>query len=153
MKKLIFTILALMFFNIFCLPIQAKERNVTNINKTEIFSEGLYFKICDIKDIQTVITITVQAKNKSMLSQAVYVELTDENGNIYKPNNKDSVNFFRPLKFNKPVTQKMTFSIKPSSKKYWLAVYSKDLFKKNKKQIITKMSLNDAEKELKIKHD
>lgn len=143
--------MTLFLFAALCLPVQARERTVTNVGKTEIISEGLYFKICEIYAQKTVINVTVQAKNKSMLSQAVYVELADENGNTYKAENKDSVNFFGPLKFNKPVTQKMSFTVPSSSKNYWLAVYSKDIFKKNKKEIITKMSLSDAKKELKTK--
>lgn len=153
MIRVLLTILVLSAFALSGFSVQARERSVSNISKTEIFSEGLYFKICDIKESQTVITVTVQAKNKSMLSQAVYVELADEIGNNYKPQNKDSVNFFRPLKFNKPITQNMSFKVQSVPNKYWLAVYSKDLFKKNKKQIITKMSLSEAEKELKMKHD
>lgn len=143
--------MTLFLFASFLMPVQARERAVTNVGKTEIISEGLYFKICDIYVQKTVINVTVQAKNKSLLSQAVYVELADESGNTYKAENKDSVNFFGPLKFNKPVTQKMSFTVPSSSKNYWLAVYSKDIFKKNKKEIITKMSLSEAKKELKTK--
>lgn len=151
MKRVFFTFLTLFLFASFLMPVQARERAVTNVGKTEIISEGLYFKICDIYVQKTVINVTVQAKNKSLLSQAVYVELADESGNTYKAENKDSVNFFGPLKFNKPVTQKMSFTVPSSSKNYWLAVYSKDIFKKNKKEIITKMSLSEAKKELKTK--
>ena len=86
-----------------------------------------------------------------MLSQAVYVELVDSKGNTYKADNKDAISFFKPLKFNKPVTRKMSFTVPYANQNYWLAVYNKDIFKKNKKQIITKMSLNDAKKELNTK--
>lgn len=139
------------FATSFLLPVTARERAVTVVSQTSIVSEGLYFKICDITAQKTIINVTVQAKNKSILSQAVYIELTDEDGNTYKPENKDCVDFFGPLKFNKPVTQKMSFTVPSASKSYLLAVYSKDIFKKNKKQIITKMSLNEAKKELKTK--
>lgn len=153
MKRLFLTImiLCLSFGISLLMPVQARERAVTVVSQTSIVSEGLYFKICDITAQKTIINVTVEAKNKSMLSQAVYVELTDEDGNTYKPENKDCVNFFGPLKFNKPVTQKMSFTVPSASKDYLLAVYSKDIFKKNKKQIITKMSLHEAKKELKSK--
>lgn len=153
MKRLFIALLiwSSFFATSFLLPVAARERAVTVVSQTSIVSEGLYFKICDITAQKTIINVTVEAKNKSMLSQAVYVELTDEEGNTFKPENKDCVNFFGPLKFNKPVTQKMSFTVPSASKDYLLAVYSKDIFKKNKKQIITKMSLNEAKKELKSK--
>lgn len=142
-------------FLIFCLgvyiPVQAQEKTVTKLGNAAIVSGGLYFKICDISSTKNNIDITVQAKNKSMLSQAVYIELIDANGKIYSADDKDSINFFKPLKFNKPITQKISFTVADTNKKYWLAVYNKDIFKKNKKQIITKIPLNEVKKELNIK--
>ena len=100
---------------------------------------------------ENTIKLSVQVKNKSMLSQAVYVELIDEKGNKYPPDNKDSIKMFRPLKFNKPITQSLVFSNISDKKIFYVGVYSKDIFKKNKKTLITKLSLKDAKKELQAK--
>ena len=148
MKRVFITALFLIFCSGLFLYTPARERVVTEVGKTSIISNGLYFKICDIKTTPQNINITVEAKNKSMLSQAVYVELVDSSGKAYSADNKESISFFKPLKFNKPVNQKITFSVPDINKKYWLAVYNKDIFKKNKKQIITKMPLIEAQKEL-----
>lgn len=150
MKRVFISTLFLIFC-LGCLSVSAGERSVTNIGKTGIVSDGLYFQICEITANQKNIDVTLRAKNKSMLSQAVYVELVDSKGNTYKADNKDAISFFKPLKFNKPVTRKMSFTVPSANQNYWLAVYNKDIFKKNKKQIITKMSLNDAKKELNTK--
>ena len=148
MKRVFITALFLIFCSGFFTTAPAGERVVTEVGKTGIISNGLYFKICDIKTTSNNIDITVEAKNKSMLSQAVYVELVDGSGKTYRAENKEAITFFKPLKFNKPVIQKMTFSVPSMQQHYWLAVYNKDIFKKNKKQIITKMPLNEAKKEL-----
>ena len=86
-----------------------------------------------------------------MLSQEVYVELVDGAGKTYKADNKEAISFFKPLKFNKPVTQKITFSVPTTNQNYWLAVYNRDIFKKSNKQLITKMSIKEAQKELNTK--
>lgn len=152
MKRVFYTALILLIgFVFFVYPAQARDRDVTNVGKTGFISSGLYFTICDVAFTKNIVNVTVQAKNKSILSQAVYVELTDSSGNVFSPDNKDSISFFRPLKFNKPITQKISFTVPRTDANYWLAVYSKDIFKKNKKQIITKMSINEAKKELRIK--
>lgn len=152
MKRVFITVLILLIgFVSFVPSVQARQRVVTGVGKTGFVSNGLYFKINEISFSSKKVNVTVQAKNKSILSQAVYVELTDNKGNVYTPENKDSIVFFRPLKFNKPVTQKISFVVNGSGDKYWLAVYSKDIFKKNKKQMITKMSLEEARKELNSK--
>lgn len=152
MKRVFITVLILLIgFVSFVPSVQAKQRVVTGVGNTGFISNGLYFKINEILISSKKVSVTVQAKNKSILSQAVYVELTDNKGVIYAPENKDSIVFFRPLKFNKPVTQKISFVVNGSGEKYWLAVYSKDIFKKNKKQMITKMSLDEAKKELNSK--
>lgn len=148
MKKLILSVLILCVSIISPLASSARDRIVANVTKAEIVSEGLYFKICDIYSSKNTINLTVEAKNKSMLSQAVYLELADESGAFYTPKNIETISFFKPLKFNKTISEKITFSVPSVTKNYWLVVYSKDIFKKNKKQIITKMSLKDAKKEL-----
>ncbi len=152
MKRVFITVLILLIgFVSFVPSVQAKQRVVTGVGNTGFISNGLYFKINEILISSKKVSVTVQAKNKSILSQAVYVELTDNKGIVYTPENKESIVFFRPLKFNKPVTQKISFVVNSSGEKYWLAVYSKDIFKKNKKQMITKMSLDEAKKELNSK--
>lgn len=148
MKKLILSVLILCVSLVFPIASQARDRIVANVTKAEIVSEGLYFKICDIASSKNTITLTVEAKNKSMLSQAVYLELVDEPGTFYIPKNIETISFFKPLKFNKTISEKITFTVPSTNKNYWLVVYSKDIFKKNKKQIITKMSLKDAKREL-----
>ncbi len=151
MKRVFITALFLILCFSAAIEVSAKERTVTQVGKTGIISNGLYFKICDVNTTSKNIDVTVRVKNKSMLSQAVYVELTDTEGNTYEADNKDAISFFKPLKFNKPITQKISFTVPTTTKKYWLAVYNKDIFKKNRKQIITKMSVNDAKKELHTK--
>ncbi len=151
MKKLFFIGLVLCLSLVYCLPAPGKDRAVSNVSCTEIISEGLYFKICEITQDKNTIKLSVQVKNKSMLSQAVYVELIDEKGNKYPPDNKDSIKMFRPLKFNKPITQSLVFSNISDKKIFYVGVYSKDIFKKNKKTLITKLSLKDAKKELQAK--
>lgn len=128
-------------------PSEARDRVVTNVGKSEIISEGLYFRVCEINTVKNTITITVQAKNKSVLSQAVYVELLDDTS-TFEPIKSSSLSIFNPLKFNKTVTDKLTFNVNDANKNYKLALYSRDIFKKNKRQIITKMSLNDIKAEL-----
>lgn len=147
MKKMIFTTFIFCMFLLPSLPVQAKERTFTNVGKSEIISEGLYFRVCEINTAKNTITITVQAKNKSILSQAVYVELLDDTS-IFPPEKPSSMVIFNPLKFNKTVTEKLTFNVKDANKNYNLALYSRDIFKKDKKQIITKMSIKDIKAEL-----
>lgn len=151
MKKLATILLLLTLSLISPLYATARDRAVTPLGKTAIISEGLFFKICDISTSKNTVTVTVQAKNKSLMSQAVYLELADETGSLYAPQNKDSIDFFGPLKFNLTVTQKISFTVPNEAKNYYLAVYSKDLFKKNKKELITKMTLKEAVKEINFK--
>lgn len=151
MNKVFITVLFLVFCSGVFIPAQARERVVTEVGKTGIISNGLYFRIHDITTHSKNIVITVEAKNKSMLSQAVYLELIDAQGKAYKTDTKEDLTFFKPLKFNKPRIQKINFTVPSNSGKYWLVVYSKDIFKKNKKQIITKMPLNEAKTELNTK--
>lgn len=151
MKKLFFIGLVLCLSLVYCLPVPAKERVVANISCSEIVSEGLYFKICEIIQNNNTVELSVKVKNKSMLSQAVYIELIDSKGTHYAPQNKDSIKLFRPLKFNKPITQNLIFNNVSDKKEYYIAIYSKDIFKKNKKSLITKLSLKEAKKELSVK--
>lgn len=147
MKKSLLTILIMCFSFLAAIPVDAREREVKNVNKAEIVSEGLHFRVCDICQLKNTITITVQAKNKSMLSQAVYIELLDET-TAYRPLKATTLGLFNPLKFNKPVTEKLSFNIPDTKKNYKIALYSRDIFKKNKKQLITKMSLKEIKTEL-----
>lgn len=151
MKRVFITALFLLLCTGVFLPVQAEKATVNNISKTSVVSNGLYFQIYEVIIKPKSISITVQAKNKSILSQAVYLELIDSKGNIYKADDKEAINFFKPLKFNKPVTKKISFTVPTTTQNYWLAVYNKDIFKKNKKQIITKISLNEAKRELNTK--
>ena len=151
MNKVFITVLFLVMCSGVFLPLQAKERVVVQTGKTGIVSNGLYFQICDVKIQQKNIEVTVEAKNKSMLSQEVYVELVDGAGKTYKADNKEAISFFKPLKFNKPVTHKITFSVPTTNQNYWLAIYNRDIFKKSNKQLITKMSIKEAQKELNTK--
>ena len=148
MKKAIVTIFV--FLSIICCLPQfslAKSRVVTVVSDAEIVSNGLYFRVCEINRTKGKISLTVQAKNKSMLSQAVYIELKS-NKNTYKPQKLSSIKLFNPLKFNKTITEKLVYEVDDSAQNYELVLYSKDIFKKNKKQVITKMNLNDIKKEL-----
>lgn len=147
MKKVIFIIAIAYMSFIFTPPVDAKDRTVTNVSKSEIVSEGLYFRICDINETKNTITLTVQAKNKSALSQAVYIELVDDT-TVYQPLKSGTLGLFNPLKFNKPITEKLTFNVYDPNKNYKLALYSRDIFKKNKKQLITKMSIKDIKTEI-----
>ena len=151
MKKIFFIGLVLCLSLVCSMPSPARERVVANVSCCEIISEGLYFKICEIMQNNNTIKLSVQVKNKSMLSQAVYVELIDSSGKHYPPQNKDSIKLFGPLKFNKPVTQNLVFNNISDKKDYYVGIYSKDVFKKNKKSLITKLSLKDAQKELSSK--
>lgn len=148
MKKLFFIGLVLCLSLICCLPSPAKERIVANVSCSEIVSEGLYFKICEIIQDKNTIKLSVEVKNKSVLSQAVYVELLDSTGNHYPPENKDTIKLFGPLKFNKPVKQSLVFNNISPQKEYYVGIYSKDIFKKNHKSLITKLSLNNAKREI-----
>lgn len=148
MKKALVTIFV--FLSIICCLPQfslAKSRVVTVVSDAEIVSNGLYFRVCEINRTKGKISLTVQAKNKSMLSQAVYIELKS-NKNTYKPRKLSSIKLFNPLKFNKTITEKLVYEVDDSAQNYELVLYSKDIFKKNKKQVITKMNLNDIKKEL-----
>ena len=103
MKKAIVTIFV--FLSIICCLPQfslAKSRVVTVVSDAEIVSNGLYFRVCEINRTKGKISLTVQAKNKSMLSQAVYIELKS-NKNTYKPRKLSSIKLFSPLKFNKTI--------------------------------------------------
>ena len=148
MKKALVTIF--IFLSImYCFPQYslAKSKVVTRVSNAEIVYNGLYFRVCDISRVKGKISLTVQAKNKSMLSQAVYIELKS-NKNTYKPQKLSSIKLFSPLKFNKTITEKLVYEVDDSAQNYELVLYSKDIFKKNKKQVITKMNLNDIKKEL-----
>ena len=118
MKRVFITALFLILCFSAAIEVSAKERTVTQVGKTGIISNGLYFKICDVNTTSKNIDVTVRVKNKSMLSQAVYVELTDTEGNTYEADNKDAISFFKPLKFNKPITQKISFTVPTTTKKY-----------------------------------
>lgn len=124
---------------------QATERGIVQVGKNEIITNGLYFKISDVAFYKHTITVTAKAKNKSMLSQAIYFELSDESNNIYTPENPPSqIKIFNPLKFNTVVSETLSFTVPDCNKKYWLNLYSRDIFKKNKKELITKFSLKDT---------
>lgn len=145
MKK-VFLIFVFTILSLCSLPTaQATERGIVQVGKNEIITNGLYFKINDVAFYKHAITVTAKAKNKSMLSQAIYLELCDENNNIYAPESpQDRIKIFNPLKFNTVVSETLSFSVPDCNKKYWLVLYSKDIFKKNKKELITKFSLKEA---------
>lgn len=140
MKKRIIS--ALIFVSVLCvgLAVGAKEREVFCPDKMTIVSEGLYFSIKEIVKSPNLLAVTVSAKSNSFLSQAIYVDLSDESNNFYSVK-ESNLELFRPLKLNKTVTQKLTFEVPTTSKSYKLNVYSKDIFKKNKKQLISKLSV------------
>ena len=147
MKRLLHVLFILFLFFSFSTDCLAKDRVVKNIGKSEIFSEGLYFKISEINTAPSTTEVLVRVKNKSMLSQAVYIELEDET-NTYKPVKSGSIKIFNPLKFNKPISEKLVFKTNGLEKNCKLVLYSRDIFKKNKKKVITKIDLNEAKEEI-----